>query len=84
MAIITLQAEVDALPAGSIIACEIVEYEGDYVLIKANCCGYSWHTFSVDEFTEIIIDDDFTPALPVNVLIEGVVIGDDEDYEDDE
>lgn len=61
--------ELDALPHGAIIRCEIEEYEGQYELTNvAQCCG-GWHTFIVAD-GDLDIVDDYTPELPAQLISE--------------
>jgi hypothetical protein len=56
---ITEKRDLDALPTGSVIACEIAEYTGLYALTNTDPCCSGWH----DE-----VNDDFTPELPAIVI----------------
>jgi hypothetical protein len=64
---ITSQEALDALPEGSVIQCEVAEYDGVYNLTNADPCCTGWHTFEVfDGDVEVV--DDFTPVLPARVI----------------
>lgn len=75
---ITTQEDLDLLPTGSIIVCEIAEYYGAYVLTNiADCCS-GWHEFTVLENGTIECGDDWTPELPAVVIVCGEFEVDDE------
>lgn len=88
--LITTREELAALPDYSIIVGEIMEYTGITTLTKMSQ-GWSaeyiaglghdpcWYTFIMCEDGSVEIVDDYTPELPVLLLVEGVEDIDDED-----
>lgn len=63
--------ELECLPEGTVIRCEIEEYEGLYELTNPEgCCG-GWHDFVRLDDGSLEIGDDYTPELPAVIVAMG-------------
>jgi hypothetical protein len=69
---ITTWEELDDLPKGTIIRCEIEQYKGVYELTNIDECCSGWHTFDVFDGDPEVIDD-YTPEFPAEVI--GTIFG---------
>ena len=65
------QESLDLLLPGSIILCEIKEYEGKYLLVRTGRCCSGWFDFFIDRGDQdfnLVPNDDWTPELPVILI----------------